>query len=73
MPKFEIWREGFVITGDSSTAQILGIEEGVNFHEACKTFFGKKRGHHNLYDAEHNTYWKCKLFDIESDARMSFG
>jgi hypothetical protein len=26
-----------------------------------------------LYDAKNNTYWGCRFFDNESDARKSFG
>ena len=73
MPKFEIWSEGFTATGTSGKACLRGVEVGKNFHEACKTFFGKNRGHHNLYNPEHNTYWGCRLFDNEIDARKSFG
>jgi hypothetical protein len=69
---FEIWCEGFRATGESGTAQVLGTARGETFEEACVTFFREEPTRH-LFDRRALTYWGCKLFDNETDARRRFG
>lgn len=71
---FEIWSEGFSITGDRSEAFLIGKAEGITFEEACKSFRdedGKPLALDSHY--EHPSIWACRLYDNEKEARKSFG
>lgn len=70
---FSIWAEGFVATGQSALAQLMGIGRGQTFKEACKDLASADPGFSSNYDHENGTHWGCKLFDNEADARKSFG
>ena len=70
---FEIWSEGYSCTGEFSTAQIHGISSGKNFKEACITFAMSDSDFREFFDKDEMTYWGCKLFDNENDARKTFG
>jgi len=70
---FEIWIEGFQIQGNSSEAMFLGTSRGNNFEEACKSFVENNESFKKSYNPEDNTYWGCRLFNNEVDARKSFG
>jgi hypothetical protein len=70
----DLWREGFSMTGESGTAEFLGhypeaktVREAADAHAAANPQFAK------LYKPEHLTYWGCRLYDNEADARKSFG
>ena len=39
MQLYEIWSEGYVVTGNSATAHHHGSMEAETFEEACKKFF----------------------------------
>jgi hypothetical protein len=67
--QFEIWSEGYVVSGNSSDAMLHGTQKAETFREACKIFFKND----SYYNATSNTYWACKLFDNETDARKAFG
>ena len=73
MKLFEIWCEGHQATGDSSDAGHLGWMVGEDFKDACKNFASIDPAFKRYFDPEHMTYWGCKLFDNEGDARKSFG
>jgi len=85
--KYEIWMEGYAVTGNQSDAQMIGEYEADSFDEAVEKLnqeavekYGKvsavKGG---LLDSETTkpidnwTIWGCRLFDNEVDARKSFG
>lgn len=65
---YEIWSEGYVVTGQSAGARYHGSQEASSFKEACDIFF---KGD-NYYDPKDCTYWGCRISDNESDARKSF-
>lgn len=66
---WQIWCEGYRITGNSNVAQLLAVVEAPTFRAACETkFFGDKD-----FNSEALTYWGCRLFDNELDARRAFG
>ena len=66
---FEIWSEGYVVMEGRGTAHHHGNIEANSFKEACDIFFNNNK----LYSPERLTYWECKLFDNETDARKAFG
>ena len=69
MKTFEIWSEGYIITGGSGTALLRGKIKADSFKEACDILFGGDR----FYNPKNLTYWGCRLFDNETDARKAFG
>ena len=70
MKSYNIWSEGYRATGESSAAIRMGCGTGDTFKEACDKYFGK---HDNYYDSKNLTYWGCRLFDNETEARTTFG
>ena len=66
---FEIWSEGYAITGGRGKALFHGKIKATSFKEACDILFDDDK----FYNPENLTYWGCKLFDNETDARKSFG
>lgn len=73
MGKFEVWMEGHRATGEHSTADYLGVHEGENFKEACKNALEAEGWSMGFYDGKTNSYWGCRFFDNEADAREGFG
>lgn len=79
MNKYEIWLEGFRVTGQSSKASRLTKDnentlwDGVNFIEACKNALSELKWDMLYYNEKTNSYWGCKFYDNEADARKNFG
>lgn len=71
--KFEIWSEGFRITGNEGNAHLHGTSEGETFKEAVNNYAQQDVYFRAYFDEEHMTFWGCRLFDNETDARRSFG
>lgn len=71
---FEIWCEGYSVTGGpDNKALFLGRGEGETFNQACVNFFSENKNFSDYFNPDKLTYWGCKLFDNEADARKSFG
>ena len=73
MKSYEIWCEGYVCTGESGRAHYFGTTMANNFQEACDNFFNNDEYHSQYYNSKNLTYWGCRLFDNEFEARVSFG
>jgi hypothetical protein len=75
MKKFQVWTEGYAATGQSSDAQYHGEFEGETFREAVAAFRDSLTDEHsrNCVDLERLSFWGCRFFDNEDDARKSFG
>ena len=69
MKQYSIWAQGFAATGQSGQAFYHGIMEATSFKDACGEFFKNDP----LYDPVRGTYWGCRLFDNETNARLAFG
>lgn len=68
---WEIWMEGYSATGEHATASCVGTRVPARtFREACIKTYGYDN---NLFDPERLTFWGCRLFDNEADAREGFG
>jgi hypothetical protein len=66
---YEVWEEGYIITGNSAPAHKRGEVEATSFQEACDILLKDNTD----YNSERLTVWGCKLYDNEADARKSFG
>lgn len=72
MKTWPIWSEGYAATGDSSDATYHGEWPGETFRDACVAW-SKSCAAPQLFDAERLTYWGCRLFASEAEARATFG
>ncbi len=74
---YEIWMEGYAATGESGTAQYVGSVKAKSFGGACikfsKTKEGIKKQWDEYFDSKKLSYWGCRLYDNETDARRAFG
>lgn len=71
--EFEVWLEGYAATGERGTAQYLGKQKATSFKEACIQALIDKDWDLSIYDENTNSYWACKFYDNEEEARKSFG
>ena len=72
--KWDIWMEGFVVTGQNDTAAFKGSFKGETFQDACLAWVNTlDEGLKTYYSKESNTFWSCRMFANEIDARKSFG
>jgi hypothetical protein len=79
--EYQVWSEGYAATGNSGEAFQLNLTNGTctmwkgdTFRAACinaMLSIGWEIDHY--YDYGKNTYWGCRFFDNEQDARKSFG
>jgi hypothetical protein len=70
---YDIWAEGYADNGGCAGAIRLGSAQGKTFKDACKTFAEEEETFRQYFEEEQMTYWGCRLFDNEADARKSFG
>jgi len=86
MATFEIWMEGYAVTGNSATAKKLGTYEADSFDAAVALYEADHAGSVvERYGPESYTpgtdmtkapkygIWACRFYDNEQDARKSFG
>jgi len=76
MKKFEIWCEGYAVTGNRAEASLLGTEIANTWDEAVQKYMDKNPDKIDVREANGvkiYTDWGCRLFDNEDDARKSFG
>lgn len=73
MNTYEIWSEGFVVMEGYGKAHLHGYTKGNTFKEACINYAKTDKEFEFYFDSERMTYWGCKLFDNEADARVNFG
>jgi hypothetical protein len=74
--KIEIWSEGYLATGMEgipAPAHLHGVIEAENLREACEKLAEADEGFKGYFNAKNMSYWGCRLFDNEADARKSFG
>lgn len=69
---FEIWIEGYSMTGDSSKASLLAVVEAETFAEACNIYANANPKFKQLFDDQSLRHWGCDLFDNEEAARAGF-
>jgi hypothetical protein len=72
MKTFQIWVEGYAVTGNRSGATLLGTYQAESWDEAVQKYMTDNPGRLDV-DSRGYTDWGCRLFDNEADARKSFG
>lgn len=78
MKTWPIWMEGFHVMEGVCHAKYCGEWPGDTFAAACAAWAAQEdpgpcyQGM-QLYDKARNTWWGCRLFDNERDARAIFG
>jgi hypothetical protein len=72
MKRYDVWMEGYAATGNFSGAEFCGVYEAETFAEACAKW-NREQGEPGYFDSKDLTYWGCRFFDNERDARRSFG
>lgn len=72
--EWEVWTEGFMVTGNTEVAQFHGKFKGRNFREAVLQYKNSvSKETQSFIDLDRMSYWGCRFFDNERDARKSFG
>ena len=66
---FQVWREGYRITGNWDHARMMGEAEAATFEEACQIVLEGDED----FDPERLTTWACRLYPTETLAREYFG
>ncbi len=70
---FNIWSEGYA-TGDERKQAILhGQACGSTFKDACNEYAEGNPVWAYYFDPNNLTFWGCRLFDNEEDARRAHG
>ena len=73
--EFEVWTEGYAATGQSSDAMFHGKFKGETFKDAVIAFKNTLTDEYSIrcVDVDRMSFWACKFYDNEKDARKSFG
>ena len=73
VPKFDVWIEGYLVTGmEGVPAKAKRVGKDIvadNFPDACEKVFGGDP----VFNKKRLTYWGCRCFNNETDARLAFG
>jgi hypothetical protein len=73
MKTWTVWMEGYSATGESAGAHCVGTVEAETLPDAAEKLFADSKWAGYEFNRERMTYWGCKIFDNEADARKSFG
>lgn len=86
MKEFPVWMEGYAATGESARASFLGKYQGETFEDACQAWADEDVKRKELFKREDTviqgkgdktkirpSYWGCRLYETEEEARASFG
>ena len=70
MAVYDVWAEGYNATSNRGRARLMGNQiEADSFREACD--FALKDS--KFFDKAKLSFWGCRLFETEEEARESFG
>lgn len=70
---YSVWVEGYMATGESGKAFVYATSTGRTFKEACDNLAENNPTFSGYYNPGRLTYWGCRLYDNEMQARASFG
>ncbi len=71
--RWEVWMEGYAATGESSPAKYCGSYAAESFREATSFWVAEDPDRQQYFDETGPSYWGCRFFDNETDARGGFG
>lgn len=73
--RYDIWRDGYCVTGQQGKAAYIGWGDGSNFQEACQNWAQKfpDKAKSLSFNKECTAAWGCRLFPSEAEARKNFG
>jgi hypothetical protein len=70
---YEIWAEGYWVQEGKADATLLGTAHGADFPEAVQNLIKIKPRLAKDFDPNRMTYWGCRLFPTEAEARRLYG
>ena len=70
---WEIWSEGYYLSGEHARARLWGEVVATSFREACARIAVRNAEFAKLYDKDELRWFNCRLYDNERDARKAFG
>jgi len=75
MKKWQVWSEGYRATGEYGFATLHGEFEAETFKDAVIAFKNALVDPYSIrcVDVDNMTFWGCRFFDNEQDARQTFG
>ncbi len=75
MKPITLWSEGYAATGQHMGATLHGTFTAKSLQDAVQQFKdAMPEGHSkNCIDVENLSFWGCRFFDNEKEARKSFG
>lgn len=75
MKKWQVWSEGFKDMGGQQPAAFHGEFEAETFKGAVKAFRNSLTDEYSIkcIDIDRLTFWGCRFYDNECDARKNFG
>ena len=76
MREWQIWVEGYRVTGNEAKASLLAEIEAETFDEAVEQYVASRpQEDANFFDKRSYgwAYWGCKLWPDEASARKAFG
>ncbi|MDO7444198.1 hypothetical protein Q5X61_10650 [Acinetobacter baumannii] len=73
MKNYQVWLEGYGVTGQQQGAQFIGEIEAETFNQAIENLLKQKEWNMSYLNLTNQTYWGSRFFDNEADARKAFG
>lgn len=76
MTEFEIWMEGYRATCEHGTAHFVGLSRGFDFEDAVRRWYAhptRATRAAKFFDQQTLSYWGCRLFPTEKEARKAYG
>jgi len=75
LSNWEVWTEGYRVTGNEQGAIFHGIYRGETFQDALMAFKVSLEDAKvwSLVNLAKGTFWGCRFFDNETEARASYG
>ena len=73
MTQYQIWSEGYQATGEHGYATLHGEVEASTFKDACCLLAGTQASFSAYFNPDTMTYWGCRLYDTEEQARRLCG
>lgn len=70
---FEVWVEGYMATCEHGFAKKVGKVYAESFVAACLQLWTPDWGELSYDSTGRPTFWNCRLYETEAEARVSYG